>query len=106
MAKPPPLPEIAQMFAAAVDHYRQGRLDEAEKIAARLRKLLPDNFQALHLLGLVKLGRGHAGAALALIEAALKVDPGAPDAWANRGLALAALDRDSEALASFDRALA
>jgi tetratricopeptide (TPR) repeat protein len=106
MAKPRPPSEIAQMFAATVDHYRQGRLDEAEKIAARLRKLLPDNFEALHLLGLVKLGRGHAAAALALIEAALKIDPGAGGAWTNRGLALAALDRDSEALKSFDQALA
>jgi hypothetical protein len=108
MARPGsrPLPEIAQMFAQAVDHYRQGRLDEAERIGGRLRKLLPDNFEALHLLGLVKLGRGHAGAALGLIEAALKIDPGAGGAWSNRGLALATLDRDSEALASFDQALA
>jgi tetratricopeptide (TPR) repeat protein len=94
------------MLAQAVDHYRCGRLGEAEKIAARIVKLLPDNFDALHLLGLVKLRRGRAGAALALIEAALKINPAAPDALSNRGLALAALDRDGDALASFDQALA
>jgi tetratricopeptide (TPR) repeat protein len=101
-----PQPQIATMFAQAIDHYRQGRLDEAEKIGARIRKLLPDNYDVLHLLGLVKLKRGRAGAALGLLEAALKINPGSPDALANRGLALAALDRDDDALASFDRALA
>jgi tetratricopeptide (TPR) repeat protein len=94
------------MFAQAVDHYRCGRWGEAEKIAARILKLLPDNFDALHLLGLVKLRRGRAGAALALIEAALKINAAAPDALSNRGLALMALDRDGDALASFDQALA
>jgi tetratricopeptide (TPR) repeat protein len=94
------------MFAQAVDHCRCGRLAEAEKIAARILKLLPDNFDALQLLGLVKLRRGRAGAALALIEAALKINPAAPDALSNRGLALVALDRDGDALASFDQALA
>jgi tetratricopeptide (TPR) repeat protein len=108
MARPGsrPLPEIAQMYAQAVDHYRQGRLDEAEKIGARIRKLLPDSYEALHLIGLVKLARGHAGAALALIDAALKINPRASDALSNRALALAALDRDGEALASLDQALA
>src|SRR5258708_31828561 len=104
MARPGsrPLPEIAQLFAVAVDHLRQGGLDEAEKIGARILKMLPGSGDALHLLGVVKLARGRAGAALALIEAALKINPKATDALSNRGLALAALDRDSEALASFD----
>jgi len=106
MARSRPLPEIAQMFAQAVDHVRQGRLDEAEKIGARIRKLLPDSYEALHLIGVVKLKRGHAAAALPLIDAALKLNPAASDAWSNRGLALDALDRDSEALASFDQSLA
>jgi tetratricopeptide (TPR) repeat protein len=108
MARPGsrPLPEIAQMFAAGVDHLRQGRLDEAEKTGTRILKLLPGSSDALHLLGVVKLRRGRAGAALGLIEAALKINPRASDALSNRGLALTALDRDSEALASFDQALA
>jgi tetratricopeptide (TPR) repeat protein len=108
MARPGsrPLPDIAQSFDEAVKLYRQGRLDEAEKIAARILKLLPDSFDALHFLGLVKLQQGRPGAALALIEKALAINPGSPDARANLGLVLAALNRDAEALASFDRSLA
>jgi Tfp pilus assembly protein PilF len=107
MTRPsPPLPEIAHMFAQAVDHCRHGRLDEAEKIGARIRKLLPASYEALHLLGVVKLQRGRAAAALGLIDAALEINPRAPDALSNRAIALGELDRDDEALAAFDRALA
>jgi tetratricopeptide (TPR) repeat protein len=101
-----PLPEIAQMFALAVDHFRQGRLDEAEKLGTRIRKLVPDSYEALHLLGVIKLRRGHAAAALPLIEAALTINPRAPDALANRANALGELDRGGEALASFAQSLA
>jgi tetratricopeptide (TPR) repeat protein len=108
MARPSsrPPPEIAQLFAVALDHCRQGRLDEAERIGARIRKLLPDRYEALHFLGIVKLQRGHPSAALALFEAALKINPRAPDALSNRAIALGELKRGSEALASFDQSLA
>src|SRR5580704_16376660 len=85
MAKPasqPPL-DPARAFADAVSLYRQGRLDDAEKIAARIHKALPQSSEVLHLLGVIKLGRHHPAAALPLIEAALKLDPRAHDAWSS-----------------------
>ncbi len=108
MARPGsrPPPEIAQAFEQAVNLYRQGRLDEAEKIATRILKSLPGSFDALHLLGIVKLQRGKPGAALGLIEKALEAQPGSPQARSNLGLTLAALNRDAEALSSFDQSLA
>jgi len=108
MARPAsrPPPDYAQAFAEAVNLYRQGRLDDAEKIAARLHKTLPQSHEIAHLLGVIKLSRGHAAAALPLIEAALRLGPGTPDVMSSRGLALAALTRNAEALASFDQALA
>jgi tetratricopeptide (TPR) repeat protein len=93
------------MYAQAVGCIQKGRLDEAEKLAARIRKSLPGSHEGVHLMGVVKLQRGHAGAALPLIEAALKINPQASDAWSNRAMALGMLGRDSEALASFARAL-
>jgi tetratricopeptide (TPR) repeat protein len=108
MAKPTsrPQPDIAQAYAEAVGLYRAGRLDEAEKIVARILKELPQAAAALGLLGLIKLGRGRPAAALPLLDAALKRNPGEPEILSNRGLVLAALDRDAEALESIDRALA
>jgi tetratricopeptide (TPR) repeat protein len=100
------LPDLAQAFDEAVAAYRQVRLDDAEKICARILKALPASFDALHLLGLVKLQRGKAGAAYGLIEQALKIDPHSPEALSNLAMVLAALNRDAEALASVDKALA
>ena len=65
-----------------------------------------DNFDALHLLGMLNHQRGKAGEAYRLITAALKVQPRSPDALSNLALVLHALKRSDEALASLDKALA
>lgn len=90
----------------AVALHRQGRLDEAEKIYTRLIKVRRDDFNALHLLGMLNHQRGKAGEAYRLISMALKVNPRSPEALSNLALVLHALKRDTEALASVDKALA
>jgi tetratricopeptide (TPR) repeat protein len=90
----------------AVALHRQGQLAAAEKGYARVLKSFPDQFDALHLLGLLKLQAGKAGEAQRLIASALKIAPQSPDAHANMGLVLGALKRPADALASFDQALA
>ena len=99
-----------QQGAAALQEalalHRQGQLAAAEKGYARILKSFPDQFDALHLLGLLKLQAGKAGEAQRLITSALKIAPTSPDAHANLGLVLGALKRPADALASFDRALA
>jgi tetratricopeptide (TPR) repeat protein len=100
------LPDIGQALRDAVTLQQQGRLREAEKIYTRVLKAVPDQFDALNLLGTVKAQRGQAGEAYRLITAALRVNPRAPDAWVNLGIVLHALKRDREALESFDKALA
>ena len=100
----------SQQGAAALQEalalHRQGQLAAAEKGYARILKSFPDQFDALHLLGLLKLQAGKAGEAQRLITSALKIAPTSPDAHANLGLVLGALKRPADALASFDRALA
>jgi tetratricopeptide (TPR) repeat protein len=100
------LPDLGQALRDAVTLQQQGRLREAEKIYTRVLKAVPDQFDALNLLGTVKAQRGQAGEAYRLITAALRVNPRAPDAWVNLGIVLHALKRDQEALESFDKALA
>jgi len=90
----------------AVALHRQGRLREAEKLYARVLKAAPENFDALHLLGLVKAQAGQMGEAYRLMSAALKINSRAPDALMNLANVLHALKRDAEALACLDKALA
>jgi tetratricopeptide (TPR) repeat protein len=106
MAVSQPSLNIGEMLQRAVALQQQGQLREAEKIYSRVLKAVPDQFDALNLLGTVKVRRGQAGEAYRLISAALKVNPQVPDAWVNLGIALHALRRHTEALESFDKALA
>src|SRR5262245_64230270 len=96
---------IAQAVEEAAALYRQGRLDEAEKVCTRVLRVRSDWFDALHLLGLIKLQSGKATAALRLLEQALKINPD-PAVMSNLGMTLAALNRDAEALAILEKAIA
>ena len=97
---------IGQALQEAVSLHQQGRLRDAEKLYARALKAAPDNFDALHLLGLIKAQSGQMGEAFRLMSAALKINPNAPDALINIANVLHALKRDTEALACLDKALA
>ena len=107
MAKPAPPPaNLAQSIAQALALHQQGRLDEAEKAYSRVLKMQRDNFDAMHLLGMLNHQRGKTGEAYRLIVAALKLNPRSPDALSNLALVLHTLKRDGEALAHLDKALA
>ena len=97
---------IAQTLQEAVGLHQQGRLRDAEKLYTRALKAAPDNFDALHLLGLIKAQSSQMGEAYRLMSAALKVNPGAPDALINIANVLHGLKRDTEALECLDKALA
>ena len=101
-----PPAHLMQTIGQAVALHQQGRLDEAEKLYARALKLQRDNFDALHLLGVLNHQRGKPAEAHRLIAAALKVNPNSPDALSNLGIVLNTLKRGPEALAAVDRALA
>ncbi len=96
---------LGQTIQQALALHQQGRLDEAEKLYTRALKAQRDNFDALHLLGMLNHQRGKPAEAHRLIAAALKVQPGSPDALSNLAMVLHALKRDDEALAAIDKAL-
>ncbi len=95
-----------QALQQALALHRQGQLRDAEKIYTRVLKAAPGNFDALHLLALVKADAKQMGEAYRLISAALKVNPNVADAWSNFANVLHALKRDEEALQAIDKALA
>ncbi len=101
----PDLPTSISPIEDAVSLHRQGRLDEAEKIYRRVLKNNRNDFNALHLLGMLNHQRGKSGEAYSLITSALKLHPRSPDALSNLAFVLHALKRDDEALASIDKAL-
>lgn len=97
---------IGQILQEALSLHQQGRLREAEKLYTRALKIAPDNFDALHLLGLINAQSGKMGEAYRLMSAALKINPNVPDVLINFSNVLHGLKRDVEALVSIDKALA
>jgi tetratricopeptide (TPR) repeat protein len=97
---------LVQAIEEAVGCYRQGRLADAEKLCNRVLKARPDAFDALHLLGVIRLDSGKAGAALGVLESALRINPNVPPALLSLARTQSALHRDAEALATIDKALA
>src|SRR5579875_1555358 len=83
----------------------RGGTRAAERLYARVLKVMPDNFDALHLSGLVKAQSGRMGEAYRLMATALGINAQAADAWVNFANVLHALGRDAEALEALERAL-
>ena len=85
----------------AIAHHRAGRLQEAETVYAAL----PDNPDALHLLGVIASQRGQHGLAVQRIGAAIALNPGQAGYYCNLGSAYQALDQLDDAIASYRKAL-
>jgi tetratricopeptide (TPR) repeat protein len=98
----PATPSIAEAFA----HFQQGQLAEAETICNAILAAQPQDFDSLHLLGLLRHRQGRNAEALRLVAGVLKRAPRSAEVLNNYGLILAALKRHEEALASFEDALA
>ena len=83
-----------------------GVVHVAEQNYLQIIKAQPNQFDYLHLLGVIFSQRGNHAEAVRQIDVALKINPKAASAHNNRGLALQGLKRLDEALASYDKALA
>jgi tetratricopeptide (TPR) repeat protein len=85
--------------------HREGRLAEAERIYADVLRRNPGDFEVLHLQGVIAQQTGRQIQAVELITRAISLQR-TPGAYVSLGGALMALGRYSEALASYDAALA
>lgn len=104
-----PLPKAAslnvpQALAQALQLHERGQLAEAEKFYAAILAARPDHFDALQMMGLVKLAKGQAAEALQLMAAAMRTRK-SPQVLLNHGIVLNALKRYGEAIESFDQAI-
>jgi predicted O-linked N-acetylglucosamine transferase (SPINDLY family) len=90
----------------ALELHKQGQVNEAERLYRSVLLSSPCDFDALHLLGVLKLQNGDPAEAVRLIGAAIEIDQRSVPAHLHQGLALAALNRHEEALDAFNEALA
>ena len=102
---PPPPIDWREKFEQAVAMHRKGHLSDAKHAYAEILEMFPDNFDALHLCGVVEYQVGRLAEAADLITKAIAKDPDQAPAYSNLGLVLLSLGRVEDALANFDRAL-
>ncbi|HWF78700.1 MAG TPA: tetratricopeptide repeat protein [Caulobacteraceae bacterium] len=86
--------------------HRAGQLAQACAIYQSILAQSPDDFDALHMLGLAVVQAGDPAQGARLIEQAITREPGVAAAHVNLSMAQEALGRFGEALASADRAIA
>ena len=89
----------------AVGHHQAGRLQDAEKLYRLILGTVPEQPDALHLLGVIAHQVGKHDAAIELIEKSLKVFPNYATAHNNLGEAYRAFERPLEAETNYRRAI-
>lgn len=94
------------LHAQATRLHQEGRLVEAAAAYDALLAAAPENHDARHMFGALRLQENRPAEALALFDAALAARYASAELHAHRALALQTLGREDEALCDYDRALA
>jgi Flp pilus assembly protein TadD len=92
-------------FQQGVRLHRAGRLAEAEQVYRQVLAAAPTHAETLHMLGVLALQSGQAGAALASIDRAIALRPAIAMYHVNRANALLALGDKAAAVAACHEAL-
>jgi tetratricopeptide (TPR) repeat protein len=98
-------PDFAAALSQALTLARSGAHDAAEAILLDLLLAIPDQSDALQLLGMIARQRGDHEAAVALFRRSLAANPAQPHVLNNLGNSLADLARRGEAAAAYREAL-
>jgi predicted O-linked N-acetylglucosamine transferase (SPINDLY family) len=98
--------EVTPLLERALYLHKAGLLTEAQAAYRQLLELAPDQFVALHLLGVLESQAKNYQQAEILLSRAVAVDPRSAEAQMSRGVALNGLQRHDEARKSYQKAIA
>ena len=96
----------AHEFRQGLARHQQGQLVEAERHYDAALKSQPDNFEALHMLGVIALQKGRFEQGVEIIRKAVALNENSAIAFNNLAKGLKDLGRFDEAIIHFERALA
>ncbi len=97
---------VEAMFAEGLDHHRNGRLGDAERLYRQTLAADPRHADSLHLLGVLAGQSGRPDQAVELIGRAIAIDSKVAAFHFNLGNTLQESGRRDEAVASYQRAIA
>lgn len=90
----------------AMTLHQQGQLAHAKFLYEEILSIQAENFDALHLLGVIAVQTGNPGKAIELMTKAIALDPTVAAVYNNRGNALQGLKQLEAALQDYDKAIA
>jgi predicted O-linked N-acetylglucosamine transferase (SPINDLY family) len=96
---------LIALVQQAMIHQQAGRLDDAEADYQRALAIDPNQFEALHFLGLLEAQRGRFAEADRLVERSLSINGMRAEAYSNHARILRQMGRPQDAIARCDRAL-
>lgn len=97
--------DLPQLLNAAFRDHQAGRMEDAERGYRQILAVMPQHFDALHLLGVVQQQRGRYDEALGLLQAAIRVQPTSAEAHFNLAKTWHDAGRFDEAAASYRQAI-
>ena len=103
---PASAPPLADAIKIAVEHHTAGRFSEAQAIYGQVLAIDANNFDALHLLGVLMNQMGQSARAVELVSRAIAVDPSDATAHYNLGVIYSAANQTEEAIVHYQKALA
>lgn len=95
-----------QALQLAIERHRAGQLDEAEMVYQALLDRWPEHPELLNHMGMLQCQRDNHPRALALLQRAVELEPGAPGTWNNLGNVLLRTQQCDEAERAFRRSIA
>jgi tetratricopeptide (TPR) repeat protein len=98
--------DLQKQLEHGIEHHKAGRGEEAEKIYRAVLAKVPNQPDALNLLGVLAMEAGNHEAAFGLLEQAVAARPKDPVVLNNYGNALSLVRRFEEAIGILERALA
>lgn len=105
IAKKQPKYTLAQSIALGQSLLVAGDLPAAEHVLTSILAAMPDEPDALHLLGALRNMQYRPADALPLLRKAIELRPDDPGRWNDLGLVLAQLSRQSEAMEAYQRCI-
>jgi Flp pilus assembly protein TadD len=100
------MPNLSRLQRQALSASEQGHFDKAEKLCRAILEYRDDDFDALHLLGFIRLQRGRHADAIVFLARAVRANAHSVDALSNLGLALERAGHVAEAIIHYQNALA
>ena len=92
-------------FNDAANHFQSGQINKAKEICLEILKTEPDNFNVLHLLGVIAFQTKNYLKSVEIITKAIEINPNNAEVYNFRGIVLVHLKKFEEAIQNWNKAI-